>query len=648
MLKHLSRTAVGLLAAAATLAAGSAVSFSAPASPASSAASAYAGQSTAAANRFDYRNPAVTSATTVVRGRLGAIEVQQTATSTPETSYAIETLAGDVRPIRLTRGVPARFESGTVVARLAGDGEVAEMSVAAPPSSVRRAAPAPRAHHAYVFKLTNRGTYDNRSDAQVNALVDQVLGRWQQQSDGRITSFTRTGGITRFAADAACSESSALWNQAADLFPDVSFGSGSGNHVIVVTPGGGDCSFAVGTVGPSAADGGGLSNGGRLALTDSAQFYQALMHELGHNLSLAHARSRDCTAPGPSSCTLVEYGNDYSFMSSSGSAPAVPTLGSMERSRLQILQTCEVQQAALGAGQGSATSVYDLSARGTRSGTRGILITDPTTGDRYNLDWRQRIGLDTGAPYDDEDQGVIVEQVEEGFTTVLQTLSVDGDEPDYSLDPGEQTTLGGVTVQVRSGSSTNREVGVTLAGTGTAAPSTQRGRVGIAGKARPGSTVSARPAGFTPQTCYRYQWYAEGQPIPDARAATYTVPRSLLGKRLAVRIVGQRPGFRAAIATSAAHRVAVPFRATRKPTITGRATVGRTLRARTGAWAPKPTTWRYRWFAGGQKVARATGRTLEVTPKMRGKRITVRVVGSRTGVETQRRTSAPTSRVARR
>lgn len=69
--------------------------------------------------------------------------------------------------------------------------------------------------------------------------------------------------------------------------------------------------------------------------------------------------------------------------------------------------------------------------------------------------------------------------------------------------------------------------------------------------------------------------------------------------------------------------------ATAKPRISGKARVGRTLRATAGAWSPAAQTVSYRWLRAGKPIPRATKARYTLTRADRGKRIRVRVTAAR-------------------
>lgn len=88
---------------------------------------------------------------------------------------------------------------------------------------------------------------------------------------------------------------------------------------------------------------------------------------------------------------------------------------------------------------------------------------------------------------------------------------------------------------------------------------------------------------------------------------------------------------------------------TARPKISGRARVGKTLKARatrTTAGTVK-VKLSYQWLANGRRIKHATGARLKLEKTERGKQISVRVTGKAAGLITTTRTSRGTSKVRR-
>jgi len=165
----------------------------------------------------------------------------------------------------------------------------------------------------------------------------------------------------------------------------------------------------------------------------------------------------------------------------------------------------------------------------------------------------------------------------------------------------------------------------------------------VSGAAIAGRTVSAVPGTWPSGTTLSYQWYADGAALAGARGATLAVPRAAVGKALSVAVTGTKAGHRATTTTSAATlRTAV----TGTVRITGRARVGKTLRAAVSGWTPGAKVG-YRWHLGSQvKVTAKPALTLKRAHA--GKRVRLTVVVTKAGHTTVSGTSARTAKVARR
>jgi hypothetical protein len=83
-----------------------------------------------------------------------------------------------------------------------------------------------------------------------------------------------------------------------------------------------------------------------------------------------------------------------------------------------------------------------------------------------------------------------------------------------------------------------------------------------------------------------------------------------------------------AIATSAATaNVAAGTLTAATPTITGTVKADDTVTAHDGNWGPSGVTLKYQWYASGQAINGATGRTMKLSGQWAGKTITVTVTG---------------------
>ncbi|MBT0994181.1 family 43 glycosylhydrolase [Cellulomonas sp. DKR-3] len=169
------------------------------------------------------------------------------------------------------------------------------------------------------------------------------------------------------------------------------------------------------------------------------------------------------------------------------------------------------------------------------------------------------------------------------------------------------------------------------------------GTVTVSGSATVGSRLTVTTDGWGPDDVrLAYQWQADGAAIAGATGSSFTLTPAQLGATVTVRVTGYGDGLVGASALSApVGPVAKGTFTTTQPRIAGSAKVGATVRVVVGSWTPAPTSRTYQWFANGAKVWGATGTTLTVAPALAGKKLTVRVTGSRDGFVTASATSAP-------
>ncbi|WP_281974239.1 DUF7619 domain-containing protein [Microbacterium terricola] len=163
----------------------------------------------------------------------------------------------------------------------------------------------------------------------------------------------------------------------------------------------------------------------------------------------------------------------------------------------------------------------------------------------------------------------------------------------------------------------------------------------VAGSASVGSTLTATAGVWTTGATLAYQWLRDGAPIAGATKATYKVAKADRGTRLVVRVTGSKGG-ETLVKTSAA--------TTRIPTVgavtvSGTVRYGATLTAKAGTWTAG-TTFTYSWLRNGSAIKGATKATYKLGSADRGKQISVKVTGKKSGYTTVSATSAKTAKVA--
>lgn len=245
-----------------------------------------------------------------------------------------------------------------------------------------------------------------------------------------------------------------------------------------------------------------------------------------------------------------------------------------------------------------------------------------------------------------------------------QVLYVEGLQPGatYSV---EVTASNGLVLSA----ATVREV--TTHSRHVAAPSA----VSVQGGLTVGGTLSLASTGaWEPGTTLAYEWYGSVGETGGAIGSgpTLTLTSDHLGMTITAVVTGTSPAaagvtlFASATGTVAHPPVATPPVATTpnppattptqppaptlgtltapRPTITGRAKVGKTLTAKPGSWTAG-TKLSFAWSANGKRIKGADDRTLKLSKALKGKRISVEVTGKKPGYRTATTESAQTGKV---
>ncbi len=161
-----------------------------------------------------------------------------------------------------------------------------------------------------------------------------------------------------------------------------------------------------------------------------------------------------------------------------------------------------------------------------------------------------------------------------------------------------------------------------------------------------GNTLEVSTDVFTPAaTSYVYEWRRNGEAIPEATNATYTLADADAGAEVTVQVTGRRLNWTSASALSNGVTVTGEFRTTPLPTITGTVAVNETLTAHTGTWVPVADDFEYQWFRDGSPIDGATTSTYSLMPEDVDTRISVSTNALRTGFTSFSTTSIETARV---
>ena len=132
-------------------------------------------------------------------------------------------------------------------------------------------------------------------------------------------------------------------------------------------------------------------------------------------------------------------------------------------------------------------------------------------------------------------------------------------------------------------------------------------------------------------------------PVPDPTTPDPTTPVPTTPDPTTPAPTGTTP--LAAVPTATVPAAAV-LTVLSKPRVKGRAEVGRRLRVTLGTWSLASVTTKVQWLANGKVLEHATKKRMRLTSKLRGKRISVRVVASAPGATPVTVTTARTRKIA--
>ncbi|MET0887600.1 MAG: carboxypeptidase regulatory-like domain-containing protein [Mycetocola sp.] len=163
----------------------------------------------------------------------------------------------------------------------------------------------------------------------------------------------------------------------------------------------------------------------------------------------------------------------------------------------------------------------------------------------------------------------------------------------------------------------------------------------VSGTASVGTTLKVAASSQSPDAQLTYEWRANGTRL-TASGTSLVLSPSELGKRITATVIAAAPGYVTATKDSKQTGVVTPGVLTSPtPTITGSTLMGSTLTAKAAGWT-RGTEFAYQWYASGVAIAKATSPTFVLTGTQIGKKITVKVTGSKLGYATASRSSPST------
>ena len=217
----------------------------------------------------------------------------------------------------------------------------------------------------------------------------------------------------------------------------------------------------------------------------------------------------------------------------------------------------------------------------------------------------------------------------------------------HSLSGGDLATA--MSVRVTGSKAGYASVQRTSAPTAKVASSTMKTVVPtVSGTLRVGAQLTAKTTGWVPGDArFSYKWFRSGKTIKGATAVTYALSAKDLGKTIKVTVAGSGTGYPSVSATSkSTKKVGKGAITTATPAISGTAKVGAKLTVQPGTWTPAGVTFSYQWYRSGKAISKAKSVMYTLTGSDRGKRVTVKVTGTKSAYTTASKTSAATTAVA--
>jgi len=149
----------------------------------------------------------------------------------------------------------------------------------------------------------------------------------------------------------------------------------------------------------------------------------------------------------------------------------------------------------------------------------------------------------------------------------------------------------------------------------------------IQGNDTPGSKLTAIPGAWDAGVTLNYKWYRQGKQV--GTGSTYKTTSADRAQSITVAVTGSKASHVAATRTSEPMVMQLAtLSKTPVPTIQGNNTAGSKLTALAGTW-DAGVTLNYQWFRQGTQVG--TGSTYKTTTKDKGKKISVKVAGTKNG-----------------
>lgn len=144
-----------------------------------------------------------------------------------------------------------------------------------------------------------------------------------------------------------------------------------------------------------------------------------------------------------------------------------------------------------------------------------------------------------------------------------------------------------------------------------------------------------------------YQWYRNGKAIKGATKSSYKLTRADLGKRITIKATDNKDelaimAFRTvpySVTATVTPKAQYGFK-TRKPSIVGTPRAGKQLKAKFTKWSGSPSRYSYQWYRNGKAIKGATKVTYKVVNADKGRKLTVKLTGTKKNYHTASSTCA--------
>lgn len=344
----------------------------------------------------------------------------------PQSSDTGEASAASVGPVETleveTLALESAVDSGERL--LAGDFEVLPSSLGPDARGVQGAAAGTygRQQHNVDVVILNVAGKPDVTASQALAALKRGTDFWATNAGEIITWGQPPSPKTITVNQATACEYAAAWRQALKTVGrPVSAYQNTGRHLAVYAPV--DCMSAAGASGYGVIGQGGPHFGGMIWLAGDNGPITA--HELGHNLSLRHSdavycrglqtdvpRNMDDWQLGGLDCVNMPYEDLYDVMGAAytlgpnwgncgrfdlcwwGPDP-LPALSSANRERLGIGESSMKRVSA----DSGLKQTLTVDGMGTSGATKGLIITDPVSGEKLYVDFRDGQGTEAGTVY---------------------------------------------------------------------------------------------------------------------------------------------------------------------------------------------------------------------------------------------------------